>query len=798
MTRNWWNPASVFVLAALFTLASAPPLRADSAPADSKHEGGVLEEIVVTAQKREQNLQDVALAVSAFSGEQLKSLGITQTTDITQQIPALHLNDWSPNVTIFNLRGISQNNFVDSNEAPVAVYTDGAYMASLNGISGQLFDTQRVEVLRGPQGTLFGRNATGGLIHYVSNDASKSVQNGYASAEFGSFSRKAFEVADGGSISDSVRFRVAARYSKADGYVRPADTVIPGGPTFHSSGESIGGEDGWGARANLQVDFSKSLTGSFWLKHSEDNDVPTGGYVFANCVYNANGYCHVDNAGLADGTNGVINGITSAPASPYQNFGETAGHFNRKTDIAQADFNYDFGNGVKLTSITNYTKLKKDYLEDGDALPVFVINFANAVNFKQLSQELRLAGTSGRLTWQTGLYYLDFDIDGSVTTFGAPVIGSALELGFPGIDPLALQTYDLKSKNYSAFGQTEFEIAPKLTLVTGFRYSYDDKSINYLSVIKEGNLSATKASSASYESDIPGVTSIGHGDWAARLGINYKPNDDTLLFASYDRGIKGGGWSLNPAIGADQFKYLPETLHSLSAGAKLTLLDKRMHFNTTLFHYDYKNYQAFSVQGGTPQIANSDATASGGEIELGWSPNHHFDALIGMAFEHSSVDAVPGPGQQYGPDFTGGATPDGTTINHCTYQAAVGAWLCDYPDKYVRNAELPNAPHTSFNYLLRYNFDALAGNIALQADGVWYGDQFLEVTNSIASTQKAYGMTNASVTWTHAGSGLEVEGYAKNVFDKAYAVYSLNLGILGTTQFYGMPRTVGVNLRKSW
>jgi iron complex outermembrane receptor protein len=796
MTANrfaWATAIAAMGLAA----AGGTAVHAQSAQQDAQHEGGVLEEITVTAQKRQQNLQDVAISISAFSGEQLKSLGVTQTTDITQQIPALHLNDWSPNVTIFNLRGISQNNFTDSNEAPVAVYMDGAYMASLNGISGQLFDTERVEVLRGPQGTLFGRNATGGLIHYVSRDASSREQNGYVSANLGSFNRKAFEVADGGEISDTVRFRVAARYSKADGYVRSTDTVIPGGPTFKASGQDIGGEDGWGARANLQIDFTQQFKGSFWIKYSEDNSVPTGGYVFANCVYEANGFCHVDNAGLADGTNGVVNGMTGAPASPYQNFGETAGHFNRKTTVYQGDLNYDFGNGIKLTSITNVTSLKKDYLEDGDALPIFVINFANAVDFRQLSEELRLSGTSGKLTWQTGLYYLDYDIDGSVTTFGAPVIGAALALGFPGIDPIALQTYDLKTRNYSGFGQLEYELAPTVTLVGGLRYSHDDKSILYQSLIKEGSLSAVNGSSALYGAQIPGVNDINYSDWAARVGVNWKPNDKTLLFVSYDRGIKGGGWSLNPAIGSDKFKYRPETLHSFSAGAKLTLLDNMLRFNATVFHYDYKDYQAFSVQGGTPQIANSDATASGGELELAFSPNKHIDSLLGMAFERSSVDAVPGPGQQYGPDFTGGAFPDGSVIGHCTYQAANGAWFCDYPQKYIHGAELPNTPHVSFNYLLRYNVDALAGNVAAQVDGVWYGDQFLEVTNSVGSTQKAYGLTNVSLTWKNR-MGFEVEGYAKNVFDKAYAVYSLNLGILGTTQFYGVPRTYGVNLRKSW
>ena len=790
-------PACALAIISAALAATAPPVRAEEGQRAAQHEGGILEEVVVTAQKREQNLQEVAISVSAYSGEQLQALGVTQTTEITQQIPALHINDWSPNVTIFNLRGVSQNNFTDANEAPVAVYMDGAYMASLNGISGQLYDTERVEVLRGPQGTLFGRNATGGLIHYVSRDASSKEQNGFVSMTFDRLDRVALEAADGGQLSDRVRFRVAARYAKADGYIKSTDTF----PGLRASGEDIGGENGWGARAHLQVDFTDKFKGSFWFKHSQDMEVPTGGYVFSNCVYQANGYCHVDNAGLADGTNGVINGITGNPASPYQNFGETAGHLNRNTNVLQSDLNFDLANGMKLTSITNFTKLNKDYLEDGDALPVLVINFANTVNFRQFSQELRLSGESDRLNWQAGLYYLNFDIDGSVTTFGAPVIGAAIDVGIyqdTGSPPIAVQTYDLKTKNYSAFGQTEYKLTPKLTLVSGLRYSRDDKSIDYLQQIKQDDRSAINGSSAIYDAQIPGVSQIKYRDWAARLGLNFKPNDNTLLFVSYDRGIKGGNWSLNPSIGADKFQHRPETLNSLSAGAKLTLLDNRMRLNATVFHYDYKDYQAFSVQGGTPQITNSDATASGGEVELTWTPNSHFDGLLGMTFEHSSVDAVPGPGQQFGPDFTGGTTPDGTTINHCTYQASAAAWFCDYPDKFIRNAELPNAPHTSYNYLLRYNFDALSGNIALQADGVWYGDQFLEVTNSAASTQKAYGLTNVSTTWKSKQSGVEFEAYVKNVFDKAYAVYSLNLGILGPTQFYGPPRIYGFNVRKQW
>ena len=213
----------------------------------------LLEEIIVTAQKRDENLQDVPISVTAFSGDQLVALGLSDFTEITQQVPALQLNAWSPKLTIFNLRGISQNTFNDNNEGPVAVYVDDAYMGSLNGISGQMFDLKRVEVLRGPQGTLFGRNATGGLIHYISQDASEAETNGYVEAEFGEFSKTGLEFALGGSFSDNVRARIAGRWTEMDGYINSVDTHFPdpfppdptvaGALLFPGSGQDIGGVD---------------------------------------------------------------------------------------------------------------------------------------------------------------------------------------------------------------------------------------------------------------------------------------------------------------------------------------------------------------------------------------------------------------------------------------------------------------------------------------------------------------------------------------------------------------------------
>ena len=192
ITINFWRGLSGILYAGLaIALAGIPTLSYSQ----------VLEEIVVTAQKREQNIQDVGISITAFSGDQMNALGMTNTTEIIQQVPGLDMVAWSPTLTTFNIRGVSQNNFTDNLEGPVAVYIDEAYVASMNGINAQMFDMERVEVLRGPQGTLFGRNATGGVIQYLTRRADDDETNGYVEASGSEFSTFSVEGAIGGSFS---------------------------------------------------------------------------------------------------------------------------------------------------------------------------------------------------------------------------------------------------------------------------------------------------------------------------------------------------------------------------------------------------------------------------------------------------------------------------------------------------------------------------------------------------------------------------------------------------------------------
>ena len=695
-------------------------------------------------------------------------------------------------MTIFNLRGISQNNFTDYLEAPVAVYMDDAYMGSINGISGQLFDTERVEVLRGPQGTLFGRNATGGLVHYVSRDASEADLNGYVDASYERFNRRALEGALGGSLTDGLRFRVSGRMVKADGYIKSAD-ADGAGTDFTANGQDLGGENGWALRGTVQADLGSNGTLDLWVKHSEDNHVATGGYVFDNCDLLANGYCGVNNAGLGNGSGGVINGITGAAASPFEHFSNDIGNFDRTTDIYQAKLDYDLG-GVNVTAITNYTTLDKAYAEDGDALPITVIQFLTTADYSQFSQELRFSGESDGFRWQAGAYFLDMKIDGTIATIGAPVIGASIANGGSGNAARVDEAYTLDSQNWSLFAQAEFDFSDKLTGIAGFRYSKDKKAMDYVSRVSDDNLPATVLrTDEDFATAVPGANRIRYGDWAARLALNYKPNDDTLLFVSWNRGMKGGNFTLSADVTPQNFQHGNEVLNSFEGGVKWASLDGSLRINGTVYHYIYDDYQSFSVLGGLPQVSNSDASATGAELEVFWQPMDNLNVNLGATWQTNKVERVLGPGSQFGPEFFPGAP----NAQFCVNQND-GSFFCDYPQDSIADARLPNSPKFSVNYLFRYNIDALGGNVAAQFDGVWYDDQFLEVTNGLSSFQPSYNVSNASLSWTSKGDTLTLQVFGRNVFDEEYRAYTLNLGILGTTSVYAKPATYGVSATVRW
>ena len=730
----------------------------------------VIEEIVVTATKRQQSVQDVAISVSALSGEQISALGLSDMQDITQQMPAMQVSAWSPQLTIFNLRGVSQNNFVDNLEAPIAVYQDEAYVASMNAISGQLFDMERIEVLRGPQGTLFGRNATGGLVHYISRGASEEETNGYVEIKAGSFDRQSIEGAIGGSLSDSVRGRLAFRQEEADGYIK-ADRSIP--PVDQ---RAIGGADGFGLRGTLQVNFSERLTGDFIVKYAEDDDVPTGGYVFENCAFDASSFCPVDDNGRAI----VLPGVVSGDEHTHQN--DTRGSLDRETLNLTAKFNLSIGDDKEFVSITNLLKVDKQYLEDGDAFPAPIVVFSQDAEIDQLSQEFRFSGSSEKLDWQVGFYYMDYEFKGDAFTIGAPNIDLSFDLFGAGIisaptvfdpnpfDGRSDRDIDLSVENMSVFTQIDYHFTDATTLTAGIRWSDDSKEIDWVAFFtSDQQLTPIPYAATSNNAAFNAATilnqfdddEIDYDDIALRLSLQHNFSEELMGFVSYNRGIKGGNWTLSSGVSPDRFQHDEEVLNSFEAGFKADL-SATLRLNATAYYYDYEDYQTFvaippNSVSPNPQVGNSDATAFGAEVELFWTPTENLDVLIGMAFSDSEVDQVEA-----------GALP-------------------------IQNAEFPNAPDFSANYLVRYSIPMGGSEFVLQLDGAYFGDQFLEVTNGPGTVQDSYNVSNASVRWMNDNWSVGI--WSKNVFDETYKAYSLDLGALGATTYYAPPRTSGVTVK---
>ncbi len=711
-----------------------------------------LESVTVTAQKREESLQDVGISVAAISAAELGQLGASRSVDIAQQVPAMQYSTWTPAFTTFSLRGVSQNNFQDNLEAPVAVYMDGAYVASMNAINGQMFDLERIEVLRGPQGTLFGRNATGGLIHFLSHRPVETETNGYIEAGAADFGTYSFEGAIGGAFSDRVRGRIAGRWEKSDGYLK-AGTAFG----IRATGQTSQGADGFALRGMLQIDASDAVKVDLSAAYSKDDHVPTGQYVVTLTGFD-------ENTGLGAFTNALDPADPGAgpmdfPRTPitgdvHRHWSNEDTYFDRETTSLTAQVTARLG-GAEFVSISNWLTLDKFYIEDAaGGFGFFPYNTVAA--FDQWSQEFRLSGSAERSRWQVGAYYLDMKWDTFQSVEGALILGGTS-------DAQKMTTLGLvNSKNWSVFGQAEFDLADRWTLIGGLRWSQDDKNIA-MRRIYEDALNSIPPTEIFNISDvaIPGVDKINYGDYAARLQLNFKPGKDTLLYAAYNRGIKGGNWSLDPLGGVadENLKHKEEVLQALELGWKTEFWNGAARLNTSVFYYDYEDYQAFSLVGLTPQVTNSNADAQGGEIELTLSPTQGLNLMFGAAFIDSTVDAVP--------DVFGGTV----------------------------KAEFPTAPGMSLNLLARYEWPAFGGNLAVQFDGKWNDDQFLEGTNSEVSFEPAYSVWNASLSYAASDGGFGMSVYARNLFDEEYRLYDLDLGLIGfIEQAFGPPRQLGVTV----
>ena len=706
----------------------------------------VLEEVIVTAQKREQNVQDIGIAITAMTGDQMDALGYNSAQHVTTMAPGVHTvqPNGEANYSIA-IRGSANSDFTTNQESPVAIYLDGVYVSQMSGTGFSLFDMERVEILRGPQGTLYGRNATGGLAHFISKKPTRETE-GYAKATVGEYSQFKFEGAISGPIGETASARLSVSTHNNDGYIT------------NRLGEDLNNADDQSVRLQFlwnpsdDIEFLLSLRGS-------QQDIRTGFFEHVSAVgapgeYTPNEVNYV--LGYIDNDGDVYAGDYDDPGF---NDLETRGYSGTLT--------WDFGN-MKLTSITDFSTVERDYIEDSDASPAPVFDFFLVTDSEQFSQEIRLDGETDSMKWTAGVYYLDLDINDANGAITDPFVGPAPT---PGAEAGLFNPYRSEVQSMSVFGQVEFAIADNVNMTIGGRVVRDDRDFAFsvdvvefinpdpamFNVPSNRNLLAPLATYAASREDT---------EWAARLGLDWTLSDDTLVYTSWNRGVKTSGYNapifpLSPPNDYDDatMSFDPEIVDAFEVGVKLSTPDGRARLNAAMYYNDFDNYQAFTITGLDTLLKNSTADSKGFEVELMANPTDGLDILLGVAY--NETDLTLGDGFRTGP---------------------------------------VQSPKWNANAMVRYEWSLASGaTVALQGDMHYRSKHIFALPNLPANREDGYTIGNVFLTYTTADQAWVASAFVENVTGEEHLVQTFDLStdaLFGMIeQYYNRPKWAGVSLR---
>lgn len=580
----------------LLSTAAAVALAA-GATAPAQAQDIVLEEIVVTALKRSQSLQDVPAAITAISGDLLDDLAVDDIQDIYVQTPGLAFSRAGGEGQIY-IRGIGSSAFGVTNDPSAAINLDGVSLTLANMGLTQFLDVDRIEVLRGPQGVLYGRNSTAGAINIISRAPGEEVE-GYAKASYGNFNRRQIEVAAGGPLADGIKARIAAKYLNDDGYTKDLE---PGGS------EDIDDQKLAAVRGTFVFDLGETATLKVigdWSDFGSNNRTakPLDDLSFAVLL----------NPAPQDGIDVTRNNLDT--------------FFDWKTGGVTADLQWDITDNVSLTSISAYRTYESDFFFNTDGTEVEVTRSTFQYETDQWSQELRLQsnGLEG-WSWLLGGFYMDEDKSGALG-LGRATHPTLNQVSF-------IIPNDDTAESVAVFGNVTFDVSDAVTLTAGARYS-DEKKTDITSV-------------GAIFGDFRGLAAVGnvvqfsarsdeasYDEFTPRFGFEFRPDDDNLFYATVSKGFKSGGWNAFDASPS----FEPETLWSYEVGSKSSLSDGRVTLNTSAFYYDYKNLQVSAFRNGLTVTTNAaEATVWGLEADMSAQVSDQFVINASAAYLDATYD----------------------------------------------------------------------------------------------------------------------------------------------------------------
>ena len=816
MSKLNFTPKSKLLLATAVAGAIAAPLAAAQGPR--------LEEVVVTAQKRSQAVTDIPMSITAFSGETMKDAGVQDTTDIAAMVPGMAFSDSPTGPPIYTMRGVGFNESSTQASSTVGVYVDEVGVPYPIMTRGPILDIERVEVLKGPQGTLYGRNSTGGAINFIAAKPSDALEAGVT----GSYGRYGVTSGEGfvsGPLTDSMRARLAAKYVTSD----------EGWQESVSRGDELGEQDKMSLRFSLAADLGDRadalFTTSYW-KDKSDTLAPQ---------FQAGNYANSGPVADAIRPSEPTAGSIGDDATEAEWTKGLTPQFDMENLSFALTLHYELNDSMRLTSLTSYA----DYDDNGSTfnrsgiagIPAsdatrpymngdiadlpdgsILTNDLSTVNssIDAFTQELRLHGEAGIATWVTGLYYSDDSIDGTanqsfnLTTSTNGLAGGAPFGNFPAIDNIGNQD----SKTYAAFASADWALTDTLTLTTGVRYT--DSQIDFEGCTADTGDGATadffnwltdRVSGGAIPGNIapgecvtwnllpglpvgpPGIVKndLDEDSWSWRAALNYDLNDDLSVYGSASRGFKSGSF---PTLGgSNSSQYIPvvqEQVDAYELGFKATLQEGAAQLNGAVYYYDYTDKQLLTkisdpVFGRLFALNNvDDSEVYGAELELLWMPMNGLTLSSSVNYLETEIGSFIGSnqvGQEI--DFDG--------------------------------SEFPFSSNWQSSFNAQYEWDLSNNLVGTVAMGVSYtGDADSDYKSDDATTTDgepysydkrfdidSYTLVDARVGVAAADGKWRTFAWGRNLTDEYY-YNNVQQSTDMLVRYAGMPRTYGLTLEYNW
>ena len=592
------NYSFVLTLAIASTLGAA---RAEP-PATKGADTGHLEDVVVTAQRREESAQSIGIALTVLTTDALNDAGVTKVNDLENAVPSLEVEPaFGSGQAQFRLRGVGFIDYTANNSSPVAVNLDGVALPFPIQTQGEIFDVSRVEVLRGPQGTLYGRNTTGGAINFITNRPTGDLQAGF-DVSYGSHDALAGEGFVSGPIADGLRARLSVATEQGGAWQRERVTNA-----------KLGDKDKVGARLQLEWDAASNVNLRFTLHASQDKSDAYGLQLIAPFQPTAAGapLIPADTSPYATGWSLRPGFAQAVGISPGTKPGVDNSNLGANFDIT-----VDFG-GVRFSSITAYNKLIRRELGDWDASDYVESDVFFHDHTKVFSEEAHLASTgTGPFGWVAGAYYSDEKLHESFYSDFVQRLGGAADTD-----------YEQDGKTFGIFGQGNYRFTDSLKGILGLRYEHESLDLkNLLTYFSVANPPVFDSSAFVLSGATPLNKSLTDSDVSGKIGLEYQIAPRDLLYATISRGVKSGGFTAHNTLNqAAVDPFLPEKLTAYEVGIKADL-SATFRLNAAAFHYTYKDEQILSKifdsvsQSYIGRFVNADSKIDGAEVELTWRP----------------------------------------------------------------------------------------------------------------------------------------------------------------------------------